>query len=182
MLRHFDEVRPCSAPHRSLCIEQVPRSPAPSRVRSTHCRSNRITDQSTALRIGSASRCAYRAVVVGCACPSSLPMMGNPIPARARHWQSCDGDHAGGGGATRVSSDSVPGSLEIGPRLGEFWPATTYVDDRGSAARIAKAGADSTPFFLPVLDFGRKARPRSMSTSLHRRCRISRRRQPVEKQ
>ena len=38
---------------------------------------------STARRIGSASRCAYLAVVAACLCPSSFPMIGSPIDAPA---------------------------------------------------------------------------------------------------
>ena len=74
-----------------------------------------------------------------------------------------------------------PRLVEIGPRAFGSLPAITYGPSRGSWSRTCKAGPFRTTTRLPVFDEGRSSRPRSKSMSTQRRCRISRRRQPVNR-
>jgi hypothetical protein len=83
----------------------------------------------------------------------------------------------------RAPADSLPGAVEVGGGLSPLLrsPGITYVPIRGSDHNNSSAGAFNGMVFFPLFESGSRSSPRSKSTKLHCRCRISRSRAPVNR-
>ena len=129
----------------------------------------------------SSAKWLYRAVVIVCRCPSSLPTIVNPTPEPAPiEAKLC-----------RRSCNRTPPSCAclVMARQGrcKSWrgvslltPGKAASPSRGSAVNTASAGAPSKTWRRPVLASTNSRRPFGISTSRHRRCKTSRSRRPVK--
>ena len=93
--------------------------------------------------IGSAARCAYRAVVCTCVCPSNFPIIANPSPTssppEANAWRSVNTNVTQ---SCRFTNPS-PWMLKVRQMRFLFLPTMTYglPGTRGSASNNATAAS-----------------------------------------
>ena len=129
----------------------------------------------------SSAKWLYRAVVIVCRCPSSLPITVSPTPEPAPIeaklcLRSCN--------RTPPSCACLvmarQGRCKSWRGVSLLTPGKAASPSRGSAVNTASAGAPSKTWRRPVLASTNSRRPFGISTSRHRRCKTSRSRRPVK--